>query len=139
MSECERHVVTVFLRYRKKYLLLQRSHLVGTYRGRWAAVSGYLETDEQPLERAKREVLEETGLHVSRLIPGAEIVVRDSDTTWIVHPFIADVNTPKVRLDYEHIGYRWVRFEDIKKFDTVPKLLEALLSVLRPNIAPQTL
>ncbi|ELK44964.1 translation initiation factor aIF-2B subunit alpha, partial [Haloferax sp. BAB-2207] len=39
------HVVTVFLRHDGRVLLTRRSDAVGTYQGRWAGVSGYVEGD----------------------------------------------------------------------------------------------
>ena len=55
-------VVTAFLRSEELILLLRRSSKVGTYKGKWAAVSGFLEGDEDPLERAETEIAEEVGL-----------------------------------------------------------------------------
>ena len=52
-----REVVTAFLRRDDKLLLLRRSAAVGSYRGRWSAVSGYLE-DPTPQAQARRETLE---------------------------------------------------------------------------------
>ena len=42
----ERHVVTGILRQRGRILLLKRSDEVGSYRGLWAGVSGFVETGE---------------------------------------------------------------------------------------------
>jgi len=39
----EKHVVTSFLEYDNKILILRRSQAVGTYQGKWAGVSGYIE------------------------------------------------------------------------------------------------
>ena len=53
-------VVTCFLTHRGRILLLKRSDRVGSYRGRWAGVSGYMETE--PDAQALVEIFEETGL-----------------------------------------------------------------------------
>src|SRR5579859_7460419 len=54
-------VVTVFLsRADGRILLMRRSDQVGSFRGRWAAVSGFLE-EVAPVEQARREVREEVG------------------------------------------------------------------------------
>ena len=79
----ETHVVTCFLlragpHGRDELLILRRSGRVRTYRGRWAGVSGYLESARtgaglgeppepgarppSPEDQARREVQEETGL-----------------------------------------------------------------------------
>jgi len=54
-------VVTVFLTHGSKILVLKRSREVGTYKGHWAGVSGYLESDD-PLKQAYTEMAEEVGL-----------------------------------------------------------------------------
>jgi len=52
-------IVTSFLRFQGKILLLQRSSKVGPYKGKWAGCSGYLEKDEDPFTRAVTEIQEE--------------------------------------------------------------------------------
>ena len=81
----EAKVVTCFLLRRlpggDEVLLLRRSQHVGTYRGRWAAVSGYLE-EADPLAQAYREMEEEAGLmreEVSLLQTGEPLVVVDAE------------------------------------------------------------
>ena len=54
-------MVTCFLESRGQILLLCRSERVGTYQGRWAGVSGYIEGP--PDVQALVEIDEETGLH----------------------------------------------------------------------------
>jgi 8-oxo-dGTP diphosphatase len=134
----EAKVVTCFLLRRAaagdEVLLLRRSQQVGTYRGRWAGVSGYLE-EADPLAQAYREVEEEAGLtqeQVSLLRAGEPLVVLDAeaDRRWIVHPFLFEVRVDaEVRVDWEHTEARWVRPEEVFAFDTVPQLAEALARV----------
>jgi 8-oxo-dGTP pyrophosphatase MutT (NUDIX family) len=134
----EAKVVTCFLLRRAaggdEVLLLRRSQQVGTYRGRWAGVSGYLE-EAAPLAQAYREVEEEAGLtreDVSLLRAGEPLEVVDSEAgrRWIVHPFLFEVKPDaQVRVDWEHTEARWVRPEEVLAFDTVPQLAEALMRV----------
>jgi len=58
----ETRVVTCFLEHGGKIPLLRRSQRVGTYRGRWAGVSGYVEEGNTPYVQALKEMREETGL-----------------------------------------------------------------------------
>ena len=81
----EAKVVTCFLLRHTaagdEVLLLRRSQQVGTYRGRWAGVSGYLE-EADALAQAYREVEEEAGLtheEVSLLRAGEPLVVLDAE------------------------------------------------------------
>ena len=134
----EAKVVTCFLLRRAaagdEVLLLRRSQQVGTYRGRWAGVSGYLE-EATPLAQAYREVEEEAGLtqeEVSLLRAGEPLVVLDAeaDRRWIVHPFLFEVRADaEVRVDWEHTEARWVRPEEVFGFEAVPQLAEVLMRV----------
>lgn len=128
-------VVTAFLSYRGRILLLRRSSQVGSYRGRWAGISGYIEHDEAPIERALKEISEEVGLggsNISLVRMGQALPAfdKDIDTLFVVHPFLFLTEQPKISLDWEHDDFRWVRREDLRRFETVPKLKEALDRVL---------
>ncbi len=128
-------VVTVFLTHHSKVLLLKRSSKVSTYKGHWAGVSGYLE-NEDPLNQAYTEMAEEVGLgrkDVTLLRVGKplEIVDESRDRAWRVHPFLFAVYDPeKIRLDWEHIEFRWVRPEELAGLRTVPALKETLERVM---------
>ena len=130
----EKLVVTCFLESGGKILLLRRSRQVGSYQGIWAGVSGYVESP--PDEQAVIEISEETGLDASdiRLQNKGEILVIDDDnlgTKWVVHPFLFHVITPeKVKIDWEHKEYKWIKPVDIDKYDTVPGLKNALERVI---------
>lgn len=123
-------VVTAFLRSEELILLLRRSNEVDTYKGKWAAVSGFLEGDEDPLERAETEIGEEVGLtpqDITLVRSGEPLRVYDGEEeiVWIVHPFLFDVIHPSIRADWEHSGYKWVRQSELATHETVPKLKEA--------------
>ena len=128
-------VVTVFLTHRSKILVLKRSREVGTYKGHWAGVSGYLES-EDPLKQAYSEMAEEVGLSeqdVTLLKAGKplEIVDDAQDRAWRVHPFLFSVHEPDtIRLDWENIEMRWILPEEIDQLKTVPALKETLERVI---------
>jgi len=121
--------------YKGKILLLKRGSEVGSYQGKWAAVSGYIE--EEPEKQAYKELLEETYLRredVSLRSKAKSITVVDKEleTKWVVHPFLFEVkNARKIRLDWEHVEARWVEPKEIRRFDTVPFFYETLENVLR--------
>ena len=126
-----KEVVTAFLRYAGKILIVRRSDRVGSYQGRWSAVSGYLE-DPTPLAQARREIREETGLpeqtvHLVRAGKALEVPDPRLDTCWVVHPFLFEIDDPEqVRLDWENLELRWVDPAEIGTLPTVPQLAEAL-------------
>ena len=128
-------VVTVFLTHRSKILVLKRSREVGTYKGHWAGVSGYLES-EDPLKQAYSEMAEEVGLSeqdVTLVKAGKplEIVDDAQDRAWRVHPFLFSVHEPDtIRLDWENIEMRWILPEEIDQLKTVLALKETLDRVI---------
>ena len=121
----------------ERVLILRRSRRVGTYRGRWAAVSGYLEAPD-PLSQAYRELREETGLgrrDVRLLAAGEPLPVEDAQlgVRWLVHPFLFRLLPGREpALDWEHTQSRWVRPNGLGRFKTVPALREALERVYAP-------
>ena len=133
-------VVTAFLRHRDRVLLVRRSDRVGTYQGRWSAISGYLE-DEVPLKQAYREIREETGLSEDQLKLAAtgqplKIPAPELDRIWVVHPFLFDIHDPQhIRLDWENLESNWVTPRDIPDYPTVPRLSEALSACLEAEQA----
>jgi 8-oxo-dGTP pyrophosphatase MutT (NUDIX family) len=135
------NVVTCFLLRRSggedEILLLRRSQQVGTYRGRWAGVSGYIEGAD-PLTQAYAEISEETALaredvHLLRTGEPLAVVDAEADRRWIVHPFLFEVReSARIRADWEHTETRWIRPQDIFQYETVPQLAEALMRVYPP-------
>jgi len=84
-------VVTAFLYRRGRVLLLRRSARVGTYPGRWAGVSGYVE--RPPIAQARREVREEVDVgreDASLRGIGLPLRVKDPRThrPWLVFTFL---------------------------------------------------
>ncbi|MDI6858600.1 MAG: NUDIX domain-containing protein [Dehalococcoidia bacterium] len=134
-----REVVTCFLRRtdargEARVLIVRRSGRVGTYRGRWSAISGYLEA-ETPLDQAMTEISEETGLgndDVTLVAAGEPLPVDDAQSglRWLVYPFLFDMASGRdVELDWENVEGRWVAPEELSRYDTVPALEDALRRV----------
>jgi 8-oxo-dGTP pyrophosphatase MutT (NUDIX family) len=129
-------VVTSFLSFDNKTLILKRSKKVSTYKGKWAGISGYIE-DEKPLDAAYREIFEELGLKKEdiKLIGRGNILkVKDDDLRIIfyVHPLLFELTSKKdLKLNFEHTQYRWVDKKELEKIETVPQLKEALESCMR--------
>ncbi|WP_251341830.1 NUDIX domain-containing protein [Haloplanus halophilus] len=130
------HVVTCVLRHRTAILLCRRSDAVGTYAGRWAGVSGYVEGDPADAERdARREVREETGLTDATLLrAGDPVEVRDGDREWTVHPFLFEVDSRDVEPNEELAGHEWVSPLAIRDRETVPGLW-AVYEAVAPTAA----
>src|SRR6266487_4143505 len=127
-------IITVFLEHHKKILILKRSQKVKTMKAKWGGVSGYIE-QEEPVKRALKEIAEETGLKnknvtLLRIGEPLEAVESGGEITWIVHPFLFSSNTDQIRIDWEHDEYRWINPKEIENYKTVPRLEDALDSLL---------
>jgi 8-oxo-dGTP pyrophosphatase MutT (NUDIX family) len=125
--------VTVFLFNEGEILLLKRSEKVSTYKGKWAGVSGYIEEGERPLERAVKEIREETGIEDPELLREGEpfeVYDEDNQRAWRVHPFLFKVSSRRVSIDWEHSEYKWIKPEDIGKYEVVPALERSLKAVV---------
>ncbi len=131
-------VVTVFLHRERRVLVLRRSAKVGTYRGKWAGVSGFAQ--DIPLRQAYTELAEEVGLARSQVrLQGLGVPLRVWDAAgrrWLVHPFLfAAPPDWEPRLDWENVESRWVEPEAMADLDTVPGLSAALARVWPPLVA----
>jgi translation initiation factor 2B subunit (eIF-2B alpha/beta/delta family) len=93
-------------------------------------VSGFLEGDEDPTQRAMIEIGEETGLsavQVKLVRVGEPLRTYDEavNVVWVVHPFLFEANEPTIRLDWENVDFQWVLPDALREYETVPKLREA--------------
>lgn len=129
----QRHVVTSILMNKGKVLILKRSKKVGSFRGKWAGVSGFIEKNETPLQAAFKEIREETCLKKKdvKLWAKAEpVTTRKGGIEWVVHPFLFETRTGKIKTDWEHDCCEWIHAKDMKKYKTVPRLEEIAKKLL---------
>ncbi|HSW56904.1 MAG TPA: nicotinamide-nucleotide amidohydrolase family protein [Dehalococcoidales bacterium] len=129
-------VVTCFLESNGRILMVRRSAKVNTYQGLWGAISGYIDSTT-PDRQAAREIREEAGLSIRdiRLVKRGEplaVVDKRIKTRWEVYPYLFKVINPeKLKFDWEQQETRWIKPAEISSLETVPKLKEALDSVLK--------
>lgn len=123
-------VLTCFVKYEDKILLLRRSDKVRTYRGLWNTVAGYLDELRPLKEKAQEELREELGITVDmiekiKLGEPYEFSDKNINKTWIIFPVLVELSRePVIILDWEHTEYQWIDSIDLKKFDIVPNLEE---------------
>jgi 8-oxo-dGTP pyrophosphatase MutT (NUDIX family) len=118
-----------------KILLLKRSEKVSTYRGYWGGVAGYIEENEKPEETAYKEIREEVGIRKEDLILIRKLkpvsIVDEYENkkyNWRIHPFLFKIKEEaKIKIDWEHVKYKWIKPENIVKYNTVPCLKKIVL------------
>ena len=129
----EKRVVTCFLESDGEILILRRSRQVGSYQGKWAGVSGFIETTAD--EQALVEIEEEAGLSqedLKLIDKGEPLSIEDEriGIKWVVHPYLFHIeNRDKIKIDWEHKETKWIKPEEIGNYQTVPKLKETLARV----------
>lgn len=129
-------IVTSFLVHNDKYLILKRSEKVKSMRGLWSGVSGIIEGSEEPIYRAKREILEEIDItenKISLLKSGQQIRVDSpqyANHEWLIFPFLFSVQDPTITLNWENQEYRWISPLELTQYQTVPSLDKVLASLL---------
>lgn len=129
-------IITCFLKKDDKILILKRSSKVKSMKGLWAGISGIIEKNEVPLQRAKIEIFEELGINddeIKLLKESDEIRITSpqyDNHEWKVYPFLFSVNNPKIKLNWENSEYKWIRTEDISNYKTVPNLEKVLFNLL---------
>ena len=103
-----------------QYLILRRA-----VEGYWQSAAGGGEDDETPLEAARRETLEETGiqddsvfLQLDTVFSVPATIYRDSniwgDDLYVIPSYCFGVLVKEnpITLSKEHLEYRWVKFEE---------------------------
>lgn len=128
--------VTCFLEFKGEILILLRSDRVRSYKGIWGGVSGRIENERTPIEQAKLEVKEETGLLDEEIISVKEGKVFKFDDYEIkinkaVYPFLFKIKDPaKIKIDWEHTQCKWIKPSEIEQYLTMPQLKETLMRVI---------
>lgn len=132
-----KEIVTSFLFKNGKVLLLKRSDKVGTFRGKWAGVSGFIE-DENSLEAALREIKEETGVdskYLELLKIGIPFNINDctNDTIWSINPFLFRFKGEEIKIDWEHDTFEWIYPKEMDNYDVVTHLKKTLFNLIEDS------
>ncbi len=129
-------IVTSFITSNEKFLLLKRSEKVKSMKGLWAGVSGIIEKNEEPLQRAKIEIFEELGIkedHI-KLLKTAELMrvisPQYKNHEWEIFPFLFEANNPEIKLNWENSEYKWISANELNNYRIVPNLEKVLVSLL---------
>ena len=130
------NVVTSFLNYNNKILILKRSEKIRTMKGLWSGISGIIENNETPISRAKIEIFEEVGIseeYITLIKSTKEFTIESpqyKNQEWIIFPFFFKTDTNDIKLNWENSDFRWIDADQLKEFNTVPSLEKILLTLL---------
>ena len=129
-----RPVISCLLKHKDEILILKRSKLVGSFQGYWSCISGYMEKEEDPVETAYREVLEETRMpkeEISNHLLEGPFYSEAADVVFVAHWVLMETKIKRVVLDWEHDDCQWINSKKIpmeKVVPWLPTLIEYLLA-----------
>lgn len=129
-------VITVFVKYKDEMLILKRSNKVHTYKGFWNTVAGYYDEFKPLKKKALEELFEETTItkkYIKYVKPGKMFRMHDKkiNRIWHVNPVLVVLKKkPKIKIDFEHTEYRWIKPSEIKNYKVVPNLMNGLREVI---------
>ncbi len=110
-----------------KFLLLKRAKIKnGWGNEQYGLAGGMVEKNESPEEACKREVKEETGIEIKKIIKTFTIN-RDPKSVEYVFACRFDGDPMEIELNDEHTNYGWYDIAEIGYLDTVPNLREYLI------------
>ena len=129
-------IVTSFIKYNDQILILKRSDKVRSMKGLWSGVSGIIENNENPIDRAKIEIFEEVGIKEKeiKLVKKLEKMKISSQQyknhEWEIFPFLFETKNGKITLNWENSEFKWILPKELKNYQTVPSLEKILLNLL---------
>ncbi len=100
------------------YLLLHYPSSSKTDKDYWDLPKGKIEKEEKIEETARREIREETGIEDVEFIPGFKETIKyfyksKRKTVFKTVTFLlAKTKQKEVKISWEHIGYKWLPYEE---------------------------
>lgn len=104
-----------------QFLLIKRAD-DDSHGGKWETPGGGVKKNEELLEAAHREVLEEVGLDIGRLINEGRYELRDDESNELMDVSMISLESPitnpivKLSENPDHSDYIWLHYSQISDF-----------------------
>ena len=125
-------VLNCFVKFKGKILLLKRSNKVHAYKEMWNSIGGFIDEDKSLNKKVLEELEEEINIskeNIKKIIytKPYEFYDKDINKKWIICPVLVELyKKPKIILNWEHTESKWIKPEQLKDFNIVPKLDKVL-------------
>jgi len=137
MKDSSYGIIPIFkTKYENLFLVLKSIH------GHWTFPKGHKEGGELPIESAMRELREETGILITKILDNKTLletysftkdntIIDKTNTFFIGYVFSTEVTIDKNEID----EYRWVTQEEAKSllFSSGTKMLDEVVHYLNKN------
>ena len=127
-------VVTCFVKFQDKILLLKRSNKVLSYKNLWNVSWWYFDQDMWIKEKILEELSEETWIKdvpLDVVVLWDPYMVVDVDQTWYTAPAVVNlIKKPKIVLDREHTDYARVAVDDLSWYQMITGLDKQIRKIL---------
>lgn len=123
-------VNAIILNKEKKFLVIKRKD--GIHGGKWAFPGGIVEKNETNEQALKREVKEETGLEITKIIKKIAIYhyPRENKSDTQGTSYLVSVKSTRVNINDEVEEFRWVSIEELEELDHIRGLEDEALKVI---------
>jgi 8-oxo-dGTP pyrophosphatase MutT (NUDIX family) len=109
-----------------KILILQRGSTANWMPNKWSIVGGVVDEGENPKEAIIRECFEEVGLKPKNVSFDYNIMTDDSGKIYYYH---GNLESDKVKLDYENSNYAFISKSEIDNYDFVPHVKDFIIKL----------
>jgi 8-oxo-dGTP pyrophosphatase MutT (NUDIX family) len=109
----------------ERVLLIQRAY--APYQHLWTLPGGRTDPGESPIDCARREVAEETGLTLGELVHVETQSLASSSGNWRLAVFASPSHEGAIIPSDEIADHRWVRLDDVAAMRTTSRLHDVLV------------
>jgi 8-oxo-dGTP diphosphatase len=142
ISPSERYKVIprtlIFLFNNNKVLLIKQNEKEKIGFGRWNGVGGHVEKGENPIESAKRELVEETGLIIRKLSLRFITILEKEENIGISLFIFAGRTHQRILRESDEGKLKWIKVVDLEKYQVMDDLIELIELIQNPLFINQT-